>query len=102
MELADILTVAGVAGSAAVVTGLIQLLKTVFKQIDNGLEQPLALVASAVLVVLAIIDSNVFTLPQLFTGFLAWLSIAKLATGIYDEVTQQPGAFTSNVVVDSP
>lgn len=93
VELAMVLTVAGVAASAGIVTGLIQLLKTAFPSLDAGLEKPLALVISAVLVVLAVISSGVFTLPALFTAFIAWLSIAKLATGIYDEVTAQPGSF---------
>lgn len=87
-----ILTVAGVAASAAIVTGLIQLIKSAFPVFDAGLEKPLALVLAAVLVVLAVVSSGVFTLPALFTAFLAWLSIAKLSTGIYDEVTGQPSA----------
>lgn len=93
MELAMVLTVAGVAGSAALVTGLIQLLKSAFPTIDGGYEKPAALVFAAILVVLAVVSSGVFTLPALFTAFVAWLSIAKLSTGIYDEVTAQPGSF---------
>jgi hypothetical protein len=101
MVLADVLTVAGVAASAAVVTGVIQLLKSVLPAIDNGREKLAALLLSAVLVVLAVVDSGAFGLPALFTAFLAWLSIAKLATGIYDEVTGQPGSFREDGV-DSP
>jgi hypothetical protein len=93
MELAAVLTVAGVAGSAALVTGLIQVLKGAFPSITLGNEKPFALVFALILVVLAVISSGIFTLPALFTAFVAWLSIAKLATGIYDEVTAQPGSF---------
>jgi len=102
MELAAVLTVAGVAASAAIITGLIQLLKSVIPAIDNGKEKPVALVLAAILVVLAVVDAGVFTLPFLFAAFLAWLSIAKLSTGIYDEVTGQPGSFRGGDGIDSP
>jgi len=94
MELAAVLTVAGVAASAAIITGLIQLIKTAFPKVDAGYEKPAALLLAGILVVLAVVNAAVFTLPAFFTAFIAWLSIAKLATGIYDEVTQQPGSFT--------
>jgi hypothetical protein len=100
LTLALVLTAAGATGAAALITTLIQVLKSAIPAIDNGKEKPLALVFSAIIVVLAVIDSAVFTLPALFGAFVAWLAIAKLATGIYDEVTQQPGSFTSGV--DSP
>lgn len=100
MELAAVLTVAGVAGSAALITGLIQLLKGAFPVLDAGYEKKLALLFSAILVVLAVISTSVFTLPALFTAFVAWLSIAKLATGIYDEVTAQPGSFRASAADD--
>lgn len=87
MQLADVLTVAGVAGSAALVTGLIQLIKTALPKIDAGYEGVAALVLSALLVVLAFIDQGSYTLQDGFVAFVAWLSIAKLATGIYDEVS---------------
>lgn len=87
MELSDILSVAGVAGSAALVTGLIQVLKTAFPRLDAGLEKPAALVLALALVVLAFIDQGAYTLQDGFIAFVAWLSIAKLATGIYDEVS---------------
>ena len=87
MQLSDVLSVEGVAASAAIVTGLIQLLKTAFPKLDAGYEGPAALVLSLVLVVLAFVDQNTFTLEAGFVAFIAWLSIAKLATGIYDEVS---------------
>lgn len=100
MDLASVLTVEGVAASAAIVTGLIQVLKTAIPALDAGKEKPLALVAALVLVGAAVASTGVFTLPALFTAFVAWLSIAKLSTGIYDEVTRQDGSFTG--AVDSP
>lgn len=93
MELAVVLTAAGAAGAAALVTTLIQLLKGTPIPTD-GNEKLLALVFSAIITLLAVISVGVFTLPALFAGFVAWLAIAKLSTGIYDEVARKPGAFT--------
>lgn len=98
LQLADILTIPGAAGAAAVVTLAIQLFKTVVPALDAGYEKAAALLLSAVLVVLATVDQGVYDLPTLFVSFLAFLGIAKLATGIYDEVTQQPGSFSGDGV----
>lgn len=87
MELSSVLTIEGVAASAALVTGLIQLIKTALPKVDAGYEGIAALVLSALLVIVAFIDQNTFTLQAGFVAFVAWLSIAKLATGIYDEVS---------------
>lgn len=94
MTLADVLTVPGVAGSAALITGLIQLLKGTPVPTD-GNEKVLSLIFAAILVIMATISLGIITLPSVFLAFVAWLSIAKLATGIYDEVTQKPSAFTA-------
>ncbi len=99
LQLADILTIPGAAASAAVVTLAIQLFKSVFPKLDAGYEKAAALLLSAVLVVIAVLDGGVYTLQLLLTAFIAFLGIAKLATGIYDEVTQQPGSFTGDGVV---
>ena len=101
MELADVLTVAGVAGAAALVTGLIQLIKTAIPQVDGGYEGVAALVLSAVLVVLAFADQGTYTLEAGFVAFVAWLSIAKLATGIYDEVSGNERLLDTNPNGDS-
>lgn len=98
LDLASILTVPGAAAAAAVVTTVIQLVKTALPAIDAGWEKAAALLLSAGLVAIALVDGGVYDLPTLFTGFLAWLGIAKLATGIYDEFTRQPGSFTGDGV----
>jgi prepilin signal peptidase PulO-like enzyme (type II secretory pathway) len=101
LDLASILTVPGAAAAAAVVTTVIQLVKTAVPALDAGWEKAGALVLSGVLVVLALVDGGVYTLPALFVGFLAWLGIAKLATGIYDEFAAQPGSFRGDGVTGS-
>lgn len=92
--LASILTIEGAAVAAALITGTIEVLKRVIPAITtHHLEQALALLFSLVLVLLAAFDAQVSTLPAAFTVFVAWLAIAKLATGLYDEATAQPGSF---------
>ena len=96
ITLADVLSLQGAVTSAALVTGLVAVLKVWFPVIAaRAWEQALALTASLVLVVLAFYDAGVFTLDAAFWAFACWLAIAKLATGIYDEVTRQPNAFTA-------
>jgi hypothetical protein len=95
LTLADVLTLGGTAASAALITGLVQVIKKVIPIVETrGWEQALALASSLILVVLAFVDQAIYTLNSGFLAFVAWLMIAKLATGIYDEVTRQPGAFT--------
>lgn len=96
LQLRDVLTITGAVAAAAIITGTIQVLKSVIKVIAvNHWEQALALGLSALLVILAFADQATFTLPAGFEAFLAWLAIAKGATSIYDELAQKPGAFTS-------
>lgn len=98
--LASILTVAGAAVASTLVTTFVQLAKGVLPVIKSrSWEQALALTASAGLVILASYDrhiANATTTPSdVFVSFVAWLMIAKLATGIYDEATAAPGSFRS-------
>lgn len=94
LTLAAVLTIPGAAMAAALITGTIEVLKTTFSIIGTRhFEQPLALVFSMILVVLAAVDAQVVSLGAAFTVFVAWLAIAKLATGIHDEATAAPGSF---------
>lgn len=93
ITLADVLTLGGAVGAAAIITGLIEVLKKPFKIIvARSWEQALALLFSLILVTAAFLDQGRYTLPDAFLAFVAWLTIAKLATGIYDEVTRAPSA----------
>ena len=100
--LASILTLAGAAIAAGLVTTFVELAKRTLSIIaTRGWEQALALAASMVLVILASVDRHqvvgLTTLPDVFVSLVAWLTIAKLATGIYDEVTASPGSFRAPV-----
>lgn len=102
LTLAAVLTVTGAAASAAVISLVIQLAKSVIPALDSGPNaKKAALFLSAVLVVLAVVSSGVFDIAALFAAFLAWLGIAKLATDVYDEVTGNDRIFEGGGV-DSP
>lgn len=91
--LALILTAAGATIGAGLVTGLIELLKRTIPVIGTRSWEPaLAFISSAVLVILAFVDQHDYTLEAGFAAFIAWLAVAKLATGIHDEITSAPGA----------
>lgn len=103
--LSDVLTLAGAAVSAVLVTTFVQLLKgTPLGALITGREweQSLVLLVAGLLVIVASIDrhnaAHVTTLNDVFVSVVAWLSISKLSTGIYDEAARKPGAFTETVV----
>jgi hypothetical protein len=97
VSLADVLTLAGAAIAAPLVTGLVEVLKRSAPKFVSGNEQAMALAASMVLVIAASVDrhqtAGVTTLNDVFVSFVAWLAIAKLATAVHDEVTAAPGSF---------
>lgn len=95
IALADVLTLTGAVASAGLVTGLVEVLKRTLPIIAaRSWEQALALAFSLALVVLAFVDQHAYTLDAAFGAFVAWLAIAKLASGIFDEVTRAPGSFS--------
>jgi hypothetical protein len=89
LTLAVVLTAAGATASAALITGLIAILKQlviVGPWIDAAREPTIAFVLSAVLVVLAVASVGTFTAEALFAAFLAWFGIAQIAMGVHDTV----------------
>ena len=95
--LADILTLAGAALAAPLVTGLVEVLKRSVPKLVTGNEQAMALVTSMVLVIAASVDrhqsAGITTLNDVFVSFVGWLAIARLSTAVYDEATAAPGSF---------
>lgn len=96
--LASVLTIAGAATAAGLIFVFVEVLKTWIPAIgERHLEQSVALAAALALVIFASIDrhmaTGVTTMNDAFTSFIAWLAIAKLATGIHDEVERAPGSF---------
>jgi hypothetical protein len=91
MTLAVVLTAAGATASAALVTGLIAMLKQTvigpWIKADN--EPTLAFILSAVLVAVAVLSVGVFTPASLFAGFLAWFGVAQVAMGVHDTIKAQ-------------
>lgn len=92
LTLALILTAAGVAPAAALVTGLVSLLGNLGSIVD-GRERILAFILSAVLVVFAYVATAVdITLVTGFGAFLAWYGIARLSLATYDDVKAKPNS----------
>lgn len=96
LQLADILTLTGAAVAAGLVTSTVEVLKlgtrSLLPSLVAGKEQTWALLVSMALVIAAFVDQAVYVPGQAFSAFVAWLAIAKLATGIHDEVTRAPGS----------
>ena len=84
---AILLTAAGTGVAAGLVTAVVQLLKTVSPTLDARFSGALmAFVLSAVLYVLAGIAVGVDSLDEGLVTFVAWLTCATAAVGIYSTV----------------
>jgi hypothetical protein len=84
-----VLTAAGATASAALITGLIAILKQLLvigPWIDAAREPTVAFGLSAVLVIVAVFSVGTFTAEALFAAFLAWFGIAQIAMGVHDTV----------------
>ena len=89
LTLAVVLTAAGATASAALITGLIAILKqlvVIGPWIRTDREPTLAFILSAVLVTVAVLSVGTFTPTALFAAFLAWFGIAQIAMGVHDTV----------------
>jgi hypothetical protein len=89
LTFAVVLTAAGATASAALITGLIAILKqlvVIGPWIQADREPTIAFVLSAVLVTIAVVSVGVFTPTALFAAFLAWFGIAQIAMGVHDTV----------------
>lgn len=89
LTFAVVLTAAGATASAALITGLIAILKhlvVVGPWIDAAREPTIAFILSAVLVTVAVVSVGVFTPAALFAAFLTWFGIAQIAMGVHDTV----------------
>lgn len=92
LSLALILTAAGVAPAAALVTGLVSLFGNL-GSVVNGHERVLAFILSGILVVFAYAATSVtVTAVTGFGAFLAWYSIARLSLATYDDVKAKPNS----------
>jgi hypothetical protein len=88
VDIALVLTAAGVPIFAAVIAAVIQLMKripVVGPALDNGKEAVLAMVFAAVVVALGFESADVpIGIVSLFGAFLAWVNLATFATKAYD------------------
>jgi hypothetical protein len=105
--LASILTIAGAAVAATLVTTFVELAKKTLPIIGaRDWEQALALAVAGALVVVASVDrhqaAGVTTLNDGFVSVVAWLMIGKLSTGIYDEATRRVGSIAGPAPAPAP
>lgn len=96
LTLVLVLTAAGATVSAALISGLIEMLKhlgSIGTAIDAGNEPTVAFILSAVLVVIAYVGTLVgpVTIAGVFAAFLAWYGIAQIAMGVHDTAAQLSG-----------
>ncbi len=98
LTLALILTAAGATAAAALVTGLVQLLKTVWPGTISGVWQLRSAFVIAALIVGAAYVSAIqagsltVSLESVFAIVLAWFAVARLAKSIFDDATAAPGS----------
>lgn len=97
LTLALLLTAAGALAGATLVTGLVQLLATIWPDLAGVWKLRAAFAFAALLTIAAYVSgvqSGALTvsLESLFAAGLAWYSIARLAKSIYDDATAAPGS----------
>lgn len=90
-DLALVLTAAGATVAAALITGLIEIIKKlpgVGPALDAGNEPAVAFIFSALLVVVAYVATaaGVYNVQGAFAAFLAWYGIAQISMGVHDNV----------------
>lgn len=85
---AALLTAAGAGIGAGIVTGTVSLLKTAIPFLKETNGALMAFVGSGVLYILAGISTGVGTLDAGLVVFIAWLTCATAAVGIYEVVTK--------------
>ena len=87
LTLASLLEVAGIAAAAALTTGIVALLKSVFPPLDAKVSGALmAFVITLVLYILAGLSTGAGDLEAWFAVFVAWLTCATAAVGVYSTV----------------
>lgn len=96
LTLALVLTAAGATASAALVSGLVQMIKQVGLV---GHERLMAFILSAAIVIIAeasgLADGTLtLSIPNLFGAFLAWYGIARISMAVYDDISgnEKPGS----------
>jgi hypothetical protein len=88
LTLDAVLTAGGVTASAALITGIIAVLKQVrgIGQVVTGNEPTTAFILSALLTAASFASIGVYTPEAAFVAVLAWFGIAQIAMGVHDTV----------------
>jgi len=98
LTLALVLTAGGATAAAALVTGVVQLLKQLGNFLD-GKERLTAFILSGVLVVVAVASavqdgSLTLSIGSVFAAVLAWYGIARLAMAVFADATKEANSLT--------
>lgn len=98
LTLALVLTAGGATAAAALVSGVVQLLKQLGNILD-GKERIAAFVLSGLLVVVAVasaVQNGTLTLDiaSIFAAVLAWYGIARLSMAVFADATKEPNSLT--------
>jgi hypothetical protein len=90
LTFAILLTAAGTGVAAALITGLVSLVKSVFPALDARLSgAALAFIGSLILYVLAGIAVGVDSLDEGLVVFVSWLTCATAAVGVHQVVAKR-------------
>jgi hypothetical protein len=99
ITLALVLTAAGATIAAALVTGVVQLLKQIAPFIGNGRERVTAFILSGILVIVAVAsgvqDSTItLSIASVFAAVVAWYGIARLSMAVFADATKETNSLT--------
>lgn len=106
LVLAAVLTVAGCASFAPLVTGIISLANTLGVGFVKGNEARAAAIISLAIVVAGVVSAIQvgalgLGIDGLFTGFTAWYTLSTLSTSIYDDIKGKPSSLRAGLTQGS-
>lgn len=98
LTLALVLTAGGATAAAALVSGVVQLLKQLGSFL-NGRERLAAFILSGLLVVVAVASAVqngtlVLDIASVFAAVLAWYGIARLSMAVFADVSREANSLT--------
>ena len=94
LTLAALLTTAGATVLAAIVTGIVQVLKGLFTGLAGNEARAAAAISAIIVVLLAVqaVQLAQFTVgvPLILAAVFAWYGVTRLAMAVYDDISGEP------------
>lgn len=99
LMLSIVLTTQGSVAFAPLLTGLIEVLKSLRVPGVDGHEPQVAALLALVVVILALtqVGAAALSITGLWLGFTAWYALARLAMGIHDDLTRSRRSLTAGL-----